>query len=133
MSQKNSLLYSIATGRCPRCREGEMFPKGTLYTRKFADMHPDCPCCGQTYEPEVGFYYGAMYVSFAFNVGIFLICLFLLYQVVEEVTMGMMIGVVGLVVIGLLPVIFRLSRIIWIYLFVRYEGPCNEIPKKMHR
>jgi uncharacterized protein (DUF983 family) len=132
MSQKNSLLYGILTGRCPRCREGKMFKSRTLYSTKFADMHKSCPCCGQPFEPEVGFYYGAMYVSFAFNVAIFMICLFILYQFVEEITMAMMIGVVAGVVVGLLPVIFRASRIVWIYMFVRYEGPCNEIPKRSH-
>lgn len=130
MSQQNLLLYSIVAAKCPRCREGNMFPKGTLYTPKFADMHPSCPCCGQVFEPEPGFYYGAMYVSFAFNVAIFLVALFILYQFVEEVTMAMMMGVVAVTVIGLLPVIFRLSRVLWINIFVRYEGPCNLIPKR---
>ena len=106
---------------------------GGLYTPRFADMHENCPCCGQPYEPEPGFYYGAMYVSFAFNVAAFLVSLFVLYQLVAEITMGMMIGVVALVVIGLLPVIFRLSRVIWIYIFVRYEGPCSQIPKKVYK
>jgi hypothetical protein len=129
MSQKNSILYSIFTTKCPRCREGQMFTGG-LYTPKFADMRTSCPCCGQALEPEVGFYYGAMYVSFAFNVAIFVICLVVLYQFVEEITMAMMIGIVAAVVIGLLPVIFRLSRSLWIHIFVRYEGPCSEIPKR---
>ncbi|MFD2514980.1 DUF983 domain-containing protein [Pontibacter locisalis] len=133
MSQKNSLLYSIATAKCPRCREGDMFPKGTLYSTKFADMHDSCPCCGQPFEPEPGFYYGAMYVSFAFNVGIFLIALFILHQFVEEITMAMMIGVVVVLVVGLLPVIFRLSRVLWINIFVRYEGPCSQIAKKPNK
>lgn len=130
MSQKNSFLYSVVTVKCPRCREGNLFPKGTLYSTKFADMHKNCPCCGQNFEPEPGYYYGAMYVSFAFNVAIFLASLFLLHLFVEEVTMGMMIGVVAVTVIGLLPVIFRLSRVLWINIFVRYEGPCSLIPKK---
>ena len=74
-----------------------MFKERT-YSTKFADMHDTCPCCGQIFEPEVGYYYGAMYVSFAFNVAIFIICLFILYQFVEEITMAMMIGVVAVVV-----------------------------------
>mgnify|MGYP003575975528 CR=1 FL=1 len=130
MSQGNSFLYSALTIKCPRCREGKLFPKGTLYTTKFADMHKNCQCCGQPFEPEVGFYYGAMYVSFAFNVAIFMISLFVLYQFVEEVTMTMMIGVITVTVIGFLPIIFRLSRALWISIFVRYEGPCSLIPKK---
>lgn len=130
MSMRNSLLYSIVNAKCPRCREGNMFPEGTLYSTKFATMHKSCPCCGQVFEPEVGYYYGAMYVSFGFNVAIFLVSLFILYQFVEEVTMAMMIGVVAVTVIGFLPVIFRLSRAIWISIFVRYEGPGSQIPKK---
>lgn len=122
MSESKPLLSSILTGKCPRCREGNMFPKNTLYTTKFAEMHKNCPCCGQPFEPEVGFYYGAMYVSFGFNVGIFLVAMFLLHFFVEELTMGMMIGVIAATVIGLLPVIFRLSRVIWIYMFVRYDA-----------
>jgi len=131
MNLQNSLLYNIAANKCPRCHEGNMFPKGTLYTTKFADMHPQCPCCGVDYEREPGFYYGAMYVSFAINVGIFLVSLFIISQFVEELTMGMLVGVVAIVVVGLLPIIFRLSRAIWINIFIRYEGPCNYIGKKI--
>ncbi|WP_230391910.1 DUF983 domain-containing protein [Pontibacter sp. FD36] len=95
-------------------------------------MHKTCPCCGQVFEPEVGYYYGTMYVSFAFNVAIFLVSLFLLYQFVEEVTMAMMIGIVLVTVVALLPVIFRLSRVVWINIFIRYEGPCSEISRKTY-
>ncbi|MHA6249389.1 DUF983 domain-containing protein [Pontibacter sp. CAU 1760] len=133
MAQQNALLYSILAIKCPRCREGNMFPKGTLYSTKFADMHPTCPCCGQTFEPEPGYYYGAMYVSFAINVAIFLTTLVVLYQFVAEVTMPMLISVIVLVVVGFLPVIFRLSRSLWIHMFIRYEGPCSQIPRKEHR
>ncbi|WP_266205070.1 DUF983 domain-containing protein [Pontibacter kalidii] len=94
-------------------------------------MHKNCPCCGLALEPEPGYYYGAMYVSFAFNVGIFLVSLFILYRFLGEVTMAMMLGVVGVIVIGLLPIIFRLSRVLWINIFIRYEGPCSELPKKV--
>ena len=130
MAGRKSLLYGIINVKCPRCREGNMFPKGTLYTTKFSDMHPNCPCCGQDLEQEPGYYYGAMFVSFAINVGIFLTSLFILSQLVEEITLDMMVGVVLFVVVGFLPVIFRLSRVIWINIFIRYEGPCDQIPNK---
>ena len=123
------MLYSIISTKCPRCREGKMFPKGTLYSVKFADMHERCDCCGQTFEPEPGYYFGAMYVSFAFNVAIFLVSLFLLSQLVEEITMTMMMGVMIGVVVGFLPIIFRWSRALWINIFIHYEGPCDQIPK----
>ncbi|MFT2011115.1 DUF983 domain-containing protein [Pontibacter sp. 13R65] len=93
-------------------------------------MHKNCPCCGQAFEPEVGYYYGAMYVSFAFNVAIFLAGFFILYKLVEEVTVVMMMGLMAVTVVALLPIIFRLSRVLWINIFVRYEGPCSHISKK---
>lgn len=130
MNQKPTLAYSILTAKCPRCREGAMFPTGTLVSTKFADMHERCDCCGQIFEPEPGYYYGAMYVSFAFNVGIFLVALFALSQLVEEVTTTMMLALVTGTVVGLLPIIFRISRALWINIFVHYEGPCTEIAKK---
>ncbi|WP_228466971.1 DUF983 domain-containing protein [Adhaeribacter swui] len=129
-NQKPSLLYTVLSAKCPRCREGNMFPPGTLYSSRFADMYPQCPCCGQSFEPEPGFYYGAMYVSFAFSTGIFLAVLFILSLLVKEVTLGMVMGTIAVIVIGLLPVMFRLSRAVWINFFLRYEGPCNQIPKK---
>jgi hypothetical protein len=104
-----------------------MFPAGTLYTTRFADMHPKCPYCGQDLEQEPGYYYGAMYVSFAFNVGIFLGALFILSLFVGEITTAMMMGVVIAVVVGLLPFIFRLSRAIWIHLFIRYDGTTGRV------
>ena len=107
-----------------------MFPPGTLYTRKFADMYPRCSCCGQDFEPEPGYYYGAMYVSFGFSTGIFLTVLFALSFFVKELTLGMVMITIAVIVIGLLPVMFRLSRAIWINIFFRYEGPCSQIPKK---
>ena len=131
MSQRKSVLYSIINAKCPRCREGNMFPKGTLYTPKFADMNHNCPRCGQDLEQEPGYYYGAMYVSFGFNVGIFLVSLLILTQFVEEITLPMMTGVVIAVVVGFLPIIFRLSRAMWIHIFIRYKGSSNQIPGKM--
>ena len=129
-SKKPSLLYSIINAKCPRCREGNMFTKGTLYSRKFADMLPNCPCCGQTYEPEPGFYYGAMYVSFGLSTGIFFAVLGVLYFLIDELTTPIFITAILVVVVGLLPIMFRLSRSIWIHIFVHYEGPCSQIAKK---
>lgn len=123
MNQQRSIFNSLFQAKCPRCREGNMFPKGTLYTSKFADMHAHCPRCGQDLEQEPGYYYGAMYVSFGFNVAIFLVSLFILAQFVKEITMAMMAGMVIAVVLGFLPIIFRLSRAMWIHIFIRYQGP----------
>jgi hypothetical protein len=106
-----------------------MFPSGTLYSSRFAQMHPSCPCCGQVFEPEPGYYYGAMYVSFGFSTAVFLLVLFVLNLLVAEITMAMVLTSVLVIVVGFLPITFRLSRVLWINIFVRYAGPCRQTPK----
>jgi uncharacterized protein (DUF983 family) len=108
-----------------------MFPPGTLYTpAKFMKMNPNCPCCGQSFEPEPGYYFGAMFVSYGINTAFFIAVWIALYILVEEITITMMIVALLVVVLGLLPITFRLSRALWIHIFVRYEGPCRNIIKK---
>lgn len=131
MSWRTSKLYSIIKVKCPRCHDGNMFPPKTLYSfSRFAKMYKNCPCCGQNFEPEPGFYFGAMFISYAFSAAIFLTVWLILISLVDDVSAGMFISTVLIVVLLLLPIIFRLSRAIWINIFIRYEGPCNQIKKK---
>ncbi|MEJ8756712.1 DUF983 domain-containing protein [Pontibacter sp. H259] len=126
MAWKDAALYSILNTKCPRCHEGDMFPKGTFYNfRKFSEMNEKCSCCGQHFEPEPGFYYGAMFVSYAFSTAIFIGVWIALSFMVKEVTLTMMIIALIISVVVLLPINFRLSRSIWIHIFIRYKGPCN--------
>ena len=127
MSQERSLLNSILTVKCPRCRQGNMFPSGTLYSTKFDQMHPACPCCGQDFEPEPGFYYGAMYVSFATGTAAFIMVLIALNFLVAEITMAMVMTSVVIISVGLLPINFRFSRVAWLNIFVHYKGPVDRI------
>ncbi len=128
--QTPALFYTVALAKCPRCRTGNMFPAGTLYRRQFADMYPECSCCGQSFEPEPGFYFGAMYVSFAFSAALFLCVIFGWSFLVKEVTLTIVIITISVMVVGLLPITFRVSRAIWLHIFGRYEGPCSQISKK---
>lgn len=131
MNWKKSKLYSISSFKCPRCHEGDMFPAGTLYSpTKFAKMYPHCQCCGQNFDPEPGYYFGAMFISYAISTALFIATWIGLTFLVEEVTLLMITIVIVLIVMGLLPVNFRLSRVLWIHLFIGYEGPCSQIRKK---
>lgn len=46
-----------------------MFPEGTLFSTKFMKMNEKCFCCGQSFMPEPGYYFGAMFVSYGLNAG----------------------------------------------------------------
>jgi hypothetical protein len=47
-----------------------MFTHKTLQLNKMLQMHRVCPSCGQDFMPEPGFYFGAMYFSYAINVAL---------------------------------------------------------------
>lgn len=125
---KGSKLYSIVTCKCPRCHIGNMFLPGTLYhPMKFSEMNDCCPHCGQTFEPEPGFYFGSMFVSYGINTGLFLAFWILTSFIVEDMSLTAILSILLAVVIGLLPVIFRVSRSIWINCFVHYDPTVQKV------
>ncbi|MCI1190217.1 DUF983 domain-containing protein [Hymenobacter sp. DH14] len=115
--------------RCPRCHEGKIFTSRAL-SFKFADMPEVCPVCGQPTEPEPGFYYGAMFVSYAFSVAIFAVTAVALYFLAGDPAIWVYVVVVGLMAMLFTPLSVRYSRMLMLYLFggvnyqpnwVRYE------------
>jgi len=59
--------WAMLHAKCPKCRRGDMF-KGNMYSFGGNTMHETCPRCGLHFEIEPGYFYAAMYVSYAFNV-----------------------------------------------------------------
>ena len=84
-------------------------------------MNDHCTVCGQPFTPEPGYYFGAMFVSYALNAAFFIAVWFILDLIMKEVSLTAMIIALLVVIFGLLPITFRLSRVLWIYIFVRYE------------
>ena len=106
-----------------------MYPPDTLYSKEFMRMNKACGCCGQPFEPEPGFYLGVMYTSYALHAALFLLLMVAFYQLLGSRNIFSL-GLLFLVaVIALLPITFRFARVLWIHIWVRYEGPCNQIPR----
>lgn len=80
-------------------------------------MEEKCSACGMRYEIEPGFFYGAMYISYAFTVGIMLVGGLIIYNVFDDPdAMGYVIPIT-LISLALVPANFRVSRVIFIHLF----------------
>ena len=125
---KSNYLLSILKNKCPRCREGDLFAKNNPYNfSETTHMNENCPVCGQPTEIEVGFYIGTGYVSYALMVAFF-VSSFVAWKVLIGMTFDLddnrifywMFGSIALVII-LQPVFMRLSRSIWIAMFVKYN------------
>tara|TARA_R110002012_G_scaffold283390_1_gene473724 strand:+ start:3509 stop:3784 length:276 start_codon:yes stop_codon:yes gene_type:complete len=85
-------------------------------------MYKTCQVCNQSFEPEPGYYFGAMFVSYGINSVIFVAVWAILAMIVEEVTLTMMMVAIVTIVVGLLPFNYRFSRSIWINMMVKYKG-----------
>jgi len=109
-------LKSVIQGRCPQCRQEKMFAHGAFHP-KFLSMHTTCSHCNLQYEREPGFFYGAMYVSYAFSVAIVLVAGFLVYFIGSDPEANVYITVVVIASVVLYPFNFRYSRILFIHLF----------------
>ncbi|MDR3696941.1 DUF983 domain-containing protein [Mucilaginibacter sp.] len=58
---------AVITGKCPRCRVGNIYEK-PMYSLIGQKINKTCPHCGFVYEREPGYFYAAMYISYAFIV-----------------------------------------------------------------
>lgn len=103
--------------RCPRCHEGELFLHPATSLTKFTEMPAACPVCGLSYEPEPGFYFGAMYISFAFAVAIFFAVGIVLYFFAGDPDTWVYVSVVAVLTLVATPLAFRYSRALMLYLF----------------
>lgn len=78
-------------------------------------MHKHCPNCGLDLNPEPGFYWGAMYISYGFNAGIAIVASLILYFFFNNPVMEVYIVVVLAASTLLGSVVIRYSRLIMLY------------------
>ncbi|MCF8257013.1 MAG: DUF983 domain-containing protein [Flavobacteriales bacterium] len=119
--RKGHKMYSILRWKCPRCHEGDLFISSNAYRVGELSAMPDrCGHCGQKFLLEPGFYYGAMYVSYALTVALS-VAVFVAMVVLWEFRPLWYIGINAAIILLLFPWILRTSRAAWINFFVGYE------------
>lgn len=118
---KNTKLYSILYNKCPKCHQGDFYKTKNPYDLKnFTVMHEKCTHCGELFHKEVGFYYGAMYVSYALNIALGVGMFLLMVLILNLDVLIYLFSFLGTVII-LFPWILRKSRLIWINLFTKFD------------
>ncbi|MGZ4041002.1 MAG: DUF983 domain-containing protein, partial [Bacteroidia bacterium] len=80
-----------------------------------------CPVCGESFTREPGFYYGAMYASYALNIALG-VGLFILTNVIFDLGVVTFLWTFIISAIVLWPWLYRTGRLFWINLFV---GPAK--------
>ncbi|HEV8081249.1 MAG TPA: DUF983 domain-containing protein [Chitinophagaceae bacterium] len=133
---KPSLLWSILTMRCPRCRRGSMFKNNNPYKKLslnyIFDMFEHCPVCKQKFDLEVGFWYGTGYVSYfliVFLSGFTFIAWWMLIGIsTEDNRIFYWLLTNTALIILLQPWFMRISRVVYIYFFIKYNKNYKNAP-----
>jgi len=112
-----SKFQVVLQGKCPRCHKGDIFT-GNAYAFRLQKTNINCSHCNLKFEREPGFFYVAMFVSYAMNVA-------------EIITIGVASYILGLpliyenlwyyvslILLGVLllsPINYRYSRVILLH------------------
>ena len=123
----DSTALALLKLRCPRCHQGKLFRYSAFNLAKFALMPAQCPVCNQTFEPEPGFYFGSMYITFGFNVATTLVLGVLIYYLLGDPDTWVYVAIITGATILSTPLILRYSRALMLYLFggARYNHKLN--------
>ncbi len=121
MLRKGNKLYSIITGACPKCHKENMYVNKNPYIlSETLKMHERCSNCNTKYKIEPSFFYGSMYVSYGVGIALAVAAFVIAYVFLGSSTMVAFIAIIG-TMIGFLAVFLRLSRNIWINLFMHFD------------
>ena len=77
-------------------------------------MHEKCLFCGLGFEREQGYFVGAMYISYGVAIPFYLGFYFLLRHYLHQSVL-ITVAFATLMFLPFVPLVFRASRILWIY------------------
>lgn len=112
---ERSGFSAIIEAKCPKCRQGDLFPHSPFSMTKFDKMNSHCPKCNFRFEVEPGFFIGAMYVSYAIVIGVMVTVGAVLYLLFDNPPNWVYLISFPTAIILLLPFIFRYSRVLYLY------------------
>jgi hypothetical protein len=100
-------------------------PFKSLKLSHIFDMYDDCPVCKQRYDLEDGFWYGTGYVSYALAVAVsattFVAWLVLIGVSTDDNRIFWWLGTNTAVLVVTQPWLMRLSRVLYMRFFVKYD------------
>ncbi len=120
----SSVLPALLKMKCPCCREGNVFKVSNPFRLKYlGDMNDLCPVCQLNLRPEPGFYFGGAVISYPLMVIFNLIVTIIFYLIVGDLFNHFIALMTTFAIASILiaPVAFRYSRIIFLYIVVRFE------------
>lgn len=114
-----NLFSSIYNYKCPRCRKGDLFVSPFEFSKPL-NMNEKCSHCEQNFEPEPGYYFGAMFISYGWTVWLILaivgFCMMVLdWSVEASFALVIFVSAISYFFIA------RISRSMYIHLDVKFD------------
>ena len=126
MFGKGSKIYAMVVGCCPKCHEESMYLDTNPFNiMKIYAMHETCSHCKQVYKIEPSFFFGAMFVSYGLGVLIGIITFLVSHFVFQANLKTAFISIVVALIFSN-TLIMRISRNIWINIFVHFDKNWQE-------
>ena len=126
MFGKGSKIYAMITGCCPKCHEESMYLNANPFNvLKIYAMHETCSHCKQVYKIEPSFFFGAMFVSYGLGVVIGIITFLVSHFVFQANLKTAFISIVVALILSN-TLIMRMSRNIWINIFIHFDKNWKE-------
>ena len=112
-----SKLEAVVKAKCPKCRRGNIF-SGPMYGIKLQKTNERCSNCHFRFEMEPGYFYAAMFVSYALNVAEIVAVAIITYLILgtmeyEDIWIYLA-SIVGATII-LAPFNYRYSRVLLLH------------------
>lgn len=110
-------VEGIITCKCPNCKDGNIFEtKGNIFLFRMPLMNDRCKICGFKFEKETGFFFGAMFVSYAIAVAEMIASLIAFWLFLDLSPLNVFF-IIAFIAVVCSSFNFRMSRTIWIYIF----------------
>lgn len=122
MFKEGTKLFSILKMRCPKCNKGRFFKSHPYNFKKIGEVKKECSNCNLKYDMEPGFFQGSYYVSYGLGVALFVAIFILKMLILPELAYLSTLILMVVVLLILAPLLFSLSKIIWINLFVNFNS-----------
>jgi uncharacterized protein (DUF983 family) len=94
-----------------------MYKSSAFDLFNYAAMHTHCPHCNLKFEVEPGFFYGAMFVSYAIAVATIGVCFTIVYLLFGNPETWVYMTVICAIIVLMMPLNFRYSRTLMLHLF----------------
>ncbi|MDB4204060.1 DUF983 domain-containing protein [Polaribacter sp.] len=122
MLKKGTKLFSILKMRCPKCNKGRFYESHPYNLKKIGEVKKECNHCNLKYDMEPGFFQGSYYVSYGLGVALFVAIFVLKMLILPDLAYLSTLILMVVLLLILAPLLFALSKIIWINLFVNFDN-----------